>query len=133
MSEYISVSTPRPSKIQHARSAAAAVLILATSFLGIGLPEAHAAKSTRPSISVIPTVTSIVPNASGGYTVSGFATAIVKGGKTYTAPFTAPLAVTASTCGVLDLQLGPINLNLPPHVVETSPICLSITANPAGG
>jgi hypothetical protein len=34
---------------------------------------------------------------------------------------------------VLDLRLGPINLNVLGLVVQTSPICLTITATPGGG
>ena len=50
--------------------------------------------------------------------------------------FTAPLTVTATptadpTCPILNLQLAPIHLNLLGLHVDTSAICLSITANPA--
>jgi hypothetical protein len=36
-------------------------------------------------------------------------------------------------CPVLNLSLAPINLDLLGLVVQTSPICLDIAANPAGG
>lgn len=39
----------------------------------------------------------------------------------------------AGACPILDLEPGPINLNLLGLVVETSPICLKITAYDEGG
>ena len=55
-------------------------------------------------------------------------------------PFSAPIDVTASPnpdpndpCAILDLRLGPINLNLLGLVVQTSPICLVLTDFPSGG
>jgi len=54
-------------------------------------------------------------------------------------PFSAPLTVGARpnaadpTCPILDLTLGPIDLNLLGLEVKTSPICLSITAVPGSG
>lgn len=55
-------------------------------------------------------------------------------------PFSAPIDVTASPnpdpndpCAILDLRLGPINLNLLGLVVQTSPICLVLTGFPSGG
>ena len=61
-------------------------------------------------------------------------------GRTTTVPFSAPIDVTASPnpdpndpCAILDLRLGPINLNLLGLVVQTSPICLVLTGFPSGG
>jgi len=104
----------------------------------LGTPNANAAR--RPSsIDVIPTVTSLSVS-NGQLIASGTATA-VRHGRTNTVPFSAPvnisLAQTNGTnvgaCPILDLQLGPINLDLLGVVVETSPICLVITAHEAGG
>jgi hypothetical protein len=39
----------------------------------------------------------------------------------------------AGTCPVLNLTLGPINLDLLGLIVQTSPICLDITATAGGG
>jgi hypothetical protein len=36
-------------------------------------------------------------------------------------------------CPILDLQLGPINVDLLGLIVETSPICLMVKAEPGGG
>lgn len=55
-------------------------------------------------------------------------------------PFSAPIDVTASPspdpndpCAILDLRLGPINLNLLGLDVQTSPIGLVLTGFPSGG
>jgi hypothetical protein len=54
-------------------------------------------------------------------------------------PFTAPLTLTASpnvadpTCPILHLMLGPIHLNLLGLHVDTSQICLNITAQSGAG
>jgi hypothetical protein len=61
-------------------------------------------------------------------------------GRTTTVPFSAPIDVTASPnpdpndpCAILDLRLGPINLNLLGLVVQTSPLCFVLTGFPSGG
>lgn len=61
-------------------------------------------------------------------------------GRTTTVPFSAPIDVTASPnpdpndpCAILDLRLGPINLNLLGLDVQTSPIGLVLTGFPSGG
>jgi hypothetical protein len=54
-------------------------------------------------------------------------------------PFEAPITllptgdISADGCPILDLALGPINLNLLGLNVDTSPICLTITAFHGGG
>jgi hypothetical protein len=102
-----------------------------------GMPEALA--TPRPnSISIIPTITSVAL-VNGVLTATGTATATIHG-RTTTVPFTAPVDITLAPnqppnaiCPVLDLSLGPINLNLLGLVVQTSPICLAITAEQGGG
>jgi len=89
-------------------------------------------------INIVPTISNI--SVIGGQLVaSGTATATVHG-RTTIVPFTAPIILAAGTnqpapgtCPVLDLALGPINLDLLGLVVETSPICLNITAIQGGG
>jgi len=103
----------------------------------LGTPNASAARKPN-SIDVVPTVTSL--SVSNGHLIaSGTATAVVHG-RTNTVPFSAPVNISlaedqagAGDCPILDLQLGPINLDLLGVVVETSPICLVITAHEAGG
>lgn len=117
---------------------ARATLLLALTFLcgAIGTPGVNAAPKNN-SINVIPTITGI-DVVNGQLVASGFASA-VRNGRTNTVPFTAPVNIslapdqTPGTCPVLDLALGPINLDLLGLVVETSPICLNITAIPGGG
>ena len=54
-------------------------------------------------------------------------------------PFSAPLSLTATAnpaqpeCPILNLELGPIHLDLLGLVVDTSAICLDIVADPQGG
>jgi hypothetical protein len=44
-----------------------------------------------------------------------------------------PRGGPAAPCPILNLELGPIDLNLLGLLVRTSPICLEITADPTGG
>ena len=101
-----------------------------------GLPEAVAAPKPT-NINIIPTITSVAL-VNGVLTATGTATAVIHG-RTTTVPFSAPLDVTATpnpqdpSCPILNLRLGPINLNLLGLVVQTSPICLDITGFTNGG
>src|SRR5438477_2357096 len=98
-----------------------------------GLPEALSAPKPT-SIQVIPTVTSVAL-VHGQLVATGTATATIHG-TTTTVPFSSPVDITvaqAGVCPVLDLRLGPIDLNLLGLVVQTSPICLTITATQGGG
>jgi hypothetical protein len=96
-------------------------------------PNADAARKVS-NLNVVPTITSI-SISNGQLFASGDATVVLRG-RTNTVPFTAPvnisLAETNGTnvgaCPILDLELGPINLDLLGLLVETSPICLQITA-----
>ena len=62
---------------------------------------------------------------------------LIANGLIGTNPFTSPLAISAAqsagACPILDLSLGPIDLTLLGLRVETSPICLEITAYDGGG
>jgi hypothetical protein len=106
---------------------------MALLFMTSALPEA-VAKRGPTSINVVPTVTS-VSLVNGALVATGTATATIHG-QTTTVPFSAPVDITvaqAGVCPVLDLRLGPINLNLLGLVVQTSPICLTITSQQGGG
>jgi hypothetical protein len=121
-----------------ARAIWTALLLVGSLIFEGGLSSAKAAQ--RPSnLQIVPTITSLV--VSGDQLLaSGTATAVIKG-KTYTVPFNnVPVNLSlasnqagAGTCPILDLSLGPIDLNLLGLVVQTSPICLTITANAGGG
>src|SRR5947208_1274672 len=96
-------------------SAMVAIVVVA---MTSGLPEAVAAPAvpTPPSINIIPNITSVAL-VNGVLTATGTATAVIHG-RTATVPFSAPVDVTATpnpqdpTCPILNLRLGPINLNL---------------------
>jgi len=113
-----------------------AIVALAVVTMTSGLPQAVALPTppAPPSINIIPNITSVAL-VNGVLTATGTATAVVHG-QTVTVPFSAPVDVTASPgspCAILNLQLGPINLNLLGLVVQTSPICLTITGFENGG
>jgi hypothetical protein len=113
-------------------SASTAMALL---FMTSGLPEALAAPKAN-SISIIPTITSLgVVN--GQLLATGTVSAVVNG-VTTVVPFSTPVTITPrpaqpGTCPVLDLMLGPIDLTLLGLEVETSQICLEITADRNGG
>ena len=115
-----------------------AIVALAVVTMTSGLPQAVALPTppAPPSINIIPNITNVAL-VNGVLTATGTATAVIHG-QTVTVPFSAPVDVTASPnpndpCAILDLQLGPINLNLLGLVVQTSPICLTITGFENGG
>jgi len=117
----------------------AALLTLISLFLASGAHDAQAGPKPT-NISVTPVIQSIsVQN--GQLVATGIATSVIHG-QTVSAPFTAPVdiglapdqsAAAAAGCPILDLHLGPINLNLLGLVVQTSPICLTVTAYQGGG
>lgn len=100
---------------------------------------AEAQKTKTNSISAVPTIQQIVVQ-NGQLLASGTVTAVIKG-RTFTAPFSnvpvnislAPNQPAGADCPVLDLSLGPIHVNLLGLVVDTSAICLQITAHQGGG
>jgi hypothetical protein len=118
-------------KTMRTTSATLASLLLGLSLLAF---NAIAAPKTS-SLNIVPTITNI-ELVNGQLLASGFATANIKG-RQYTAPFSnvpvnirlAPDQTGAPVgCPILNLELGPINLNLLGLIVETSPICLTVTA-----
>src|SRR5262249_49798261 len=115
------------------------LIALAATLLALGALPTHG-KPSNNSIDAIPTVTSIVFQ-NGQLLASGNVTAVIKG-KTFTKSFTGvPVLIrlaqdqTGATvgCPILDLELSPITVDLLGLVVETSPICLRITAHAGGG
>ena len=107
----------------------AIVLLTMTS----GLPEALSAPKPT-SIQVIPTINSVAL-MNGQLVATGTATVTIHG-TTTTVPFSSPVDITvaqAGVCPVLDLRLAPIHLNVLGLAVDTSSICLTITAIQGGG
>lgn len=84
-----------------------------------------------------PQTVNIIPITINSVTVQGGQ--LVANGSAGTTPFTTPLTLRpgavpeGATCPVLHLALGPINLSLLGLNVDTSPICLDITAIEGGG
>jgi hypothetical protein len=94
-------------------------------------------KSKANNLNITPVVNSIIVD-NGQLIASGIATVTVKG-QTFTSPFTAPILLDGSApaifgaCPILNLTLGPIHLDLLGLVVDTSPICVDITAHSGEG
>jgi hypothetical protein len=117
-----------------------AILSAVTLLFGFGQQNVEA-KPKVSNVTVVPTIENI-SIVDGQLVASGSVSGTVKG-QDFTAPFeNVPVDLTlaepdegtpATACGVLDLALGPINLDVLGLVVETSPICLEITAIPGGG
>jgi len=84
-----------------------------------------------------PKTFNVVPITISSVTVQGGQ--LVAAGNVGSAPFQQPLimrpgaVLPGATCPILDLSLGPINLSLLGLNVDTSPICLEITATQGGG
>ena len=106
---------------------------------GFGITDAQAEPKANVNVTVVPTIESIAV-VDGELVASGSVSGTVNG-KPFTAPFSnvpVDLALAddqsgAGECPILDLALGPINLDVLGLVVETSPICLEITAFEGGG
>ncbi len=132
----------------------AAVLSLGT----IAAVPAAAADATKPSIQVpVMGTTSSGGTFAGTATITGFAvsgsdvvatgtiTGLINGSQSVVATFTAPVAASpdttapasaqaATACQVLNLTLGPINLNVLGLTISIpNPVVLNITAVPGSG
>jgi hypothetical protein len=127
------------STAQQTTARAVTLLALLGLLVGFGIPEAEAQGRPTSTLNIVPTVTSIgIDN--GQLVASGNVTAEIHG-RTVTAPFSGvPVELSlaedqtaAGACPILDLALGPITLDLLGLVVETSPICVQITAYEGGG
>lgn len=102
------------------------------------LPAAAAPQAS--SLNIIPTITNI-SLLNGQLVASGIATATIHG-RNFTSSFSnVPVNISLAQnqsnavtgCPVLDLALGPINLDLLGLIVQTSPICLDISGTPNSG
>ena len=108
---------------------ATAALVAVTLMLCTVAPTAAPAKKSSPF--------NVVPMLITSVTVSGGQ--LVANGLVGTTPFTSPITLIpgavpeGGTCPILDLSLGPINLSLLGLNVDTSSVCLKITAIQGGG
>jgi len=101
--------------------------------IALSSPDAFAQKAKGKK----PTTFNVLPITIQSVTVTGGQ--LVANGLVGTTPFQSPItltpgsAPTGASCPVLNLSLGPINLDLLGLNVDTSPICLDITAVPGSG
>ena len=106
-----------------------AALVALTLMICTGAPAAAPAKKSTP-FNVVPMLVTSVTVADGQLVANGLAG---------TTPFQAPITLTpgavpaGGTCPILDLSLGPIHLSLLGLNVDTSSVCLQITAIQGGG
>ena len=103
--------------------------------LALASPDAYAQQG-RPTRGQTPTTFNVVPITITNVTVEGGQ--LIANGLVGTTPFQAPLELTptvveGASCPILNLSLGPIDLSLLGLNVNTSRICLDITATPGGG
>jgi len=98
--------------------------------LSLSAPQAFAQQGKGKK----PTTFNVVPITIQSVTVTGGQ--LMANGLVGTTPFQSPITLTpgaipeGSSCPILNLSLGPINLDLLGLNVDTSPICLDITAVP---
>jgi len=104
--------------------------------LALASPDAYAQQG-RPTSGQTPKTFNVIPITITNVSVEGGQ--LVANGLVGTTPFQAPLTLTSSaasggaSCPILNLSLGPIDLSLLGLNVDTSRICLDITATPGGG
>jgi hypothetical protein len=107
----------------------AAAISVTTGMLCVSAAPLMAQRQSVPkNFAILPTTITGVTVVNGQLVVSGLVGSN---------PFQAPLFLTtqpsAGACPILDLQVGAIDLNLLGLRVQTSPICLEITAFEGGG
>jgi hypothetical protein len=101
--------------------------------LSLSVPQAFAQQGKGKK----PTTFNVIPIMIQSVTVTGGQ--LMANGLVGTTPFQTPITLTpgavpeGTTCPILNLSLGPINLDLLGLNVDTSPICLDITAVPGEG
>ena len=117
-----------------------AALFTAALLLSAGIPGAEA-KQKPSELQIIPAVTGISLNDAGDLVASGTATVQKKNGITRTFEFSdVPVSLAlaadqtgAGTCPILDLMLGPIDLNVLGLVIHLDRVVLDITAEQGPG
>jgi len=130
--QFLSASAAPAASVLDAALQAAPIQMSFTNSGGGALTSARAGALAKPqhASSVIPlTITGIV-NQAGQLIAQG-----LLGSHAFTAPIdlTATPNANMPSCPILNLHLGEIHLNLLGLTVDTSEICLDITANPGPG
>ena len=111
----------------NARGTLTAALLLSS--LTVAAPEAFAQGKRAPqNFSVLPVTITSVTVDNGQLFANGLV-----GANAFRTPLTIGAQQTGAACPILDLSLGPIDLNLLGLRVLTSPICLEVTAFEGGG
>ena len=109
-----------------------ALVVLVSTCLSIPRLADAADAPPNPNFNMVPiTISNISLSQSGQLTANGLI-----GDQPFTAPVNLSLAEVQplqATCPILNLSLGPIDLGVLGLVVETSAICLDITAQQGGG
>lgn len=98
--------------------------------VAVSATDAMAQAKKAPTFNMVPILIQSVTVENGQLMANGLV-----GSTAFQTPITlTPGAVPAgSTCPILNLSLGPINLDLLGLNVDTSPICLDVTAVPGSG
>jgi len=106
------------------------VVMSAPAAMAAPVLAAPLAAPAAQSINILPIQINNVVNQAGQLVAQG-----VLGSTAFTAPLTLTTSPNAAdpTCPILHLALGPIHLNVLGLTVDTSPICLDITAHEGGG
>jgi len=123
-----------PGVLRRTQTAAATLFVACGLLLGLG---AQAAKAASPNPLTVTVTKLTVQN--GNLVASGLATLADSAGNVLDTDLFSVIATVTATpsanasCPILNLELPPITLNLLGLVVQTSSICLDITAHRGGG
>ena len=113
------------------------ITVALVAMVALASPDAYAQQVKDVKLKKSTESVNLLPILIRSVTVSGGQ--LVANGIVGTTPFSTPITITpgaiapAATCPILNLELGPINLNLLGLNVETSSICLDVTAVPGSG
>jgi hypothetical protein len=99
------------------------LIALVSVALALAPQSAYAARPTGQPFNILPLTINSVTVQNGGLIANGSL-----GSHAFTSPITLAATPSAGTCPILDLHLDAIHLNLLGLNVDTSDICLSITA-----
>jgi hypothetical protein len=120
---HLGITRPAPAPV---KLRAAALALMAAFMVALASPDAQAASRNTKTFTVVPiTVDGVIFDSATNQLVA----LVSLSGK---GQIRVPITISG-TCPVLNLQLGPIDLNILGLEVKTSSICLNITAQPGSG
>jgi len=114
--------------VEQVKATLTACLAVSTLLLTASDALAQRGQKVPPAFDILPITITGVTVQNGQLVASG-----LLGANPFTTPVTVAAAPSGGACPILDLSLGPIDLNLLGLRVQTSPICLQITAYGGGG